>query len=83
VLYTLLRTPAAIAGSVLRSRGWLNPAWRPCNIGKLGQDNEDYYYYYYYPEHAGLVHALQLEAGCNRIPRLLICSMMLVYDLPR
>jgi hypothetical protein len=28
--------------------GRLNPAWRPCNIGKLGQDNEDYYYYYYY-----------------------------------
>jgi hypothetical protein len=28
--------------------GRLNPAWRPCNIGKLGQDNEDDYYYYYY-----------------------------------
>jgi hypothetical protein len=40
--------------------GRLNPVWRPCNIGKLGQDNEYYYYYYYQEIEIELSHALAL-----------------------
>jgi hypothetical protein len=61
-IYFYLATPGATAGSVLR----LNLAWQPCNIGKLGQDNEDYYYYNIQgsPARRGLSKALN-SSGCR------------------
>jgi hypothetical protein len=49
VLYTFISPlPQLLQAVFYGTAGLLNPTWRPCNIGKLGQDNEDYYYSYYY-----------------------------------
>jgi hypothetical protein len=43
-----LLLPQSLQAVFYGAAGRLYPAWRPCNVGKLGQDNEDYYYYYHF-----------------------------------
>jgi hypothetical protein len=50
VIYFASLPPQPLQAVFYGAAGRLNPAWRPCNIGKLGQGNEDYYHYYYYQE---------------------------------